>query len=241
MATSITGPVQISAQEPYTESSIQQHKLGSMGITDDGRIFRYVKAGGTALVPGKLQQGPAITANHQNVAVASAAAIGATTVTVTLGATAATANQYQEGLLVINDVTGEGYTYKIKSNPAADASASLTLTLEDPIAVALTTSSEACLIPNTWNGVIVHPTTPTNAAVGVPLKAITAAYFGWVQSHGPVSCLNGDANLTVGSAISPSNATAGAVENGVIAQGFVGQALQAGVDTEYRTVFLTID
>lgn len=238
--TSITGPVVVSASDVFKSSSTQEHRLGAMGISDDGRIFRYCKAGGTTLVPGKLQQGPAIVANHQNVACA-VAAVDATSVTVTLGATAATANQYAEGLLVINDVDGEGYTYRIKSHPAANASATLVLTLDDPILVALTANSEACLYPNPYNGVIVHPTTPTGPAVGVPLKAITNAEFGWIQSHGWVSCLNGDADLTVGSAVSPSNATAGAVENGVIAQGFVGQAGMAGVNTEYRAIFLTID
>lgn len=239
--TSISGPVLVAASDVFGNSAVQEHDLGALGVASDGRMFRYCKAGGTGLVPGKLQQGPAIVANHQNIAVAAAAAAGSTSVTVTLGATAATENQYAEGLLVINDATGEGYTYRIKGHPAADASAALVITLDDPILVALTTSSEACLIANVYNGVIIHPTTPTNAAAGVPLKAITASYFGWLQTHGAVAGLNADAALTVGSAISPSNATAGGFENGVIAQGFVGQALQTGVDTEYRTIFLNID
>lgn len=238
--TSLSGPVSISSGDVFTNETDQQHRLGAMGISEDGRVFRYCKAGGTTLVPGKLQQGPAIAADHQNLTCA-AAAVAATTVTVTLGATAATLNQYAEGLLVINDVDGEGYTYRVKSHPAADASATLVVTLDDPILVALTANSQASLYPNPYNGVVVHPTTPTGPAVGVPVKAITNAKFGWIQSHGWVSCLNGDAALTVGSAVSPSNATAGAVENGVIAQGFVGQAGQTGVDTEYRAIFLTID
>src|SRR3990167_1572884 len=112
-------------------SSVQECALGTKIVTSDGRAFRYVKAGATALVPGKLQDGPATVANHTNIAVASAAAAGATTVTVTLGATAATANQYANGVLAVNDVDGEGYTYSIKSHPAADSQASLVLTLDD--------------------------------------------------------------------------------------------------------------
>lgn len=239
--TTITGPVLVSSGDVFTDESVQQHPLGAMGISDDGRVFRYVKAGATALVPGKLQQGVGVVANHQNVAVQAAAAIGATAVTVTLGATAATLNQYAGGLLVVNDVTGEGYTYRIKSNPAADASATLTLTLDDPILIALTTSSEACLIPNIYNGVVVHDSPPTMMPVGVPLKAITASQFGWLQTRGPVSCLNGDADITVNAMLSPSGATDGAVKIGVLADGFVGYALQAGVNTEYRTIFLMLD
>lgn len=239
--TSISGPVLISAADVFGNSSVQEHDLGAIGFARDGRKFRYCKAGATALVPGKLQQGPAVVANHQNVAVAVAAAADAITVTVTLGATAATLNQYAEGLLVINDAAGEGFTYRIKSHPAADASASLVITLDDPVITALTTSSEACMILNQYNGVIINPTTPTGSPVGVPLQAVTAAQYGWVQSAGIVAGLNADLALTVGSAISPSNATAGGFENGVIAQGFVGHAFQTGVDTEYRGIRLNID
>ena len=237
----ITSALQIMPQEIYKESDTQKTDLGALARTPDGRAFRYVKAGGTALVAGKLQQGPDITAYHQNVAVAAAAAIGATQVTVTLGATAATAGQYANGYLIVNDETGEGQTYQIKSNPAADASASLVVTLydEDALVTALTTSSEVCLIPNLYNGVIVNPTTPTNAPVGVAVYPITASYYGWVQVYGVVSCLN-DSNTTVGLAIAPSQSVAGSVKTGATTLDSIGTALQAGVDTEYRTVFLRI-
>ena len=237
--TQITGAIQLAASDIFGDSSVQEHALGSVGFAENGRTFRYVKAGGTALVPGKLQQGPAVVANHQNIACA-VAAIGATSVTVTLGATAATANQYAGGTLVINDVDGEGYTYRIASHPAAGSSETLVLTLDDPILVALTASSEACLFPNLYNGVVVNPTTPTNAPVGVAVKAITASYYGWIQTHGPVSCLN-DSATAVGLGIAPSQAVAGAVKTMAATLSQVGYALQAGVDTEYRTVFLTID
>lgn len=235
----ISAPVGV----PYAllqESTDQQFSLGYKVMTDDGDCYRYVKAGGTALVAGKLQQAPAIVANHQNVACA-AAAVGVSTVTVTLGATAATANQYAGGYLVINDVDGEGFTYRIKSHPAAASAATLALAIEEPVEVALTTNSEACLIPNKYNGVIIMPTTFTGAPVGVAISNIASGSFGWIKTRGVVSCLNGDAALTVGSAVSPSNATAGAVENGVIAQGFVGLAYQTGVDTEYRAIDLLLD
>jgi hypothetical protein len=238
--TSITGAITISQGDVFSDSSVQEHVLGTVGYADNGRAFRYVKAGGTALVPGKLQQGPAVVANHQNIAASAAAAAGATTVTFTLGATAATANQYAGGTLVINDVDGEGYTYRIASHAAADSSGVITLKLDDPILVALTTNSEACLFPNTYNGVIVNPTTPTNAPVGVAVKAITANQYGWIQTHGPVSCLN-DSATAVGLGVAPSQAVAGAVKTMAATLSQVGYALQAGVDTEYRTVFLTID
>ena len=130
----------LSPQDIFAESSTQGLPLGSRGETKDGRQFRYALVGGTALVAGNLLQSPAQVANHLSLAVASAAAIGAAEVTVTLGGTAATANQYREGYLVTSSTPGHGYSYKIKSHPAqSTTTGNVTLTLEDPLLVALTT------------------------------------------------------------------------------------------------------
>lgn len=240
------------ATAPFTSLS---SVAGERFDASDGREFVIVCNGAVALAPGKLIQAPPIVANHQNIAVtaysAASSTVPYTTVTVTLGATAATVNQYAGGYLVVSDNAGEGQTLKIQSHPAANLSTSLVLTLEDTPTTAITTASEVCLIPNLYVGVVINPTTATNTPIGVsivdiaastasPLVATNTAVYGFIQTKGPVSCLNGDADLTVGSAISPSNATAGAVENGVIAQGFVGRALQAGVNTEYRTVYIDL-
>lgn len=226
-------------QEFETSAAPTQATLGALAIATDGRAFKYGLAGASNLAAGKLCQSSAVVANHQNIAVNAAAAVGATTVTATLGATAATAGQYAGGYMIVNDVDGEGNTYQIATNAAADSGASISITLADGIRVALTTSSEVSLVAAPYNGVIVMPTTITGVAVGVPVCPITAAYYGWFCVNGVVSCL-GDGTLTVGSAVSPSNAVAGAVENGVIAQGFVGNAYQTGVDTEYRGVFINL-
>jgi hypothetical protein len=231
--------MQLAPHAEYETSSTQESTLGALAVATDGRKFRYGKAGAVALAAGKLCQGPALVANHQNIAVAAAAAVGAVEVTVTLGATAATANQYAGGLLVVNDADTEGLVYEIDSHPAADASGSLTLTLKSPVREALTTSSEVSLAQNVYNGVLVNPTTPTGAVVGVPISDIAAGEYGFFCVNGVVGCLN-DGGWTAGSAVSPSNAVAGAVEDGVIAQGFVGRALQAGTDTEYNLVDLNI-
>lgn len=219
------------------------HKIGERIETADGRMFRYCYAGATALVPGKVYDAPTQVSNHTNIAVAAAAAIGATSVTVTLGATAATLNQYAGGYLVVNDVTGEGYTYAIKSNPAADASASLVLTLEadDPIRVALTTSSEVSLVPNPYNGLVIHATTEVAIPVGIAVTAITANYYGWVQTHGVVSALHND-NTAIGqSVVASDTTTAGGVEVGDGILPVIGYAIATGVATEYNPIFLTID
>lgn len=224
----------------HDTSDLQEMDLGTLVISDAGECFRYVKAGGSALVAGQLQQAPALVENHTNIAVASAASVGDETVTVTLGATAATADQYAGGVLVINDADGQGFTYRIKSHPAADASDPLELTLADDLQEALTTSSEASLVPDSYNGVIVHPTTATNQAVGVAVSDIPAGEYGWVQTRGPVSALN-QGGTTQGLGLAASGTTAGAVATVAATTHQVGIAIAAGVDTEYNPIFIELE
>ena len=224
-----------------SNSSVQECALGTKVVTPDGRAFRYVKCGSTALVPGKLYDGQVVGSNY-NIAVAAEAAIGATQVTVTLGTTV-TANQLAGGTLIVNDVTGQGYTYSIKSHPAADAAASCVITLvdEEPLIVALDTTSQVTLIPNQYNGVVIHATTEAGVPVGVAVTAVTANYYGWIQTRGPVSILC-NATTGIGEAVSASDTTnAGGVEvgDGILAP--VGHALAPGVASEYNAVFLRLD
>src|SRR3990167_37318 len=113
------------------------HNLGEAIYLADGRAFRYAKAGASNISKGKLQLAPAPIANHKNMA-CDAASAGAVSVNVTPAGTAGAANIYAEGYLCINDVDGEGQTYKVSSHPAITASTEFTVTLFDPIATALT-------------------------------------------------------------------------------------------------------
>ncbi len=220
--------------------------VGTRWDLSDGReVILASVATGTTVASGKLYQDPAQITTHQNLAVTAFTAYSANgnvpaKVTCTLGATnAVTANQYAGGFLLVNDATGEGQMLRIASHPAAAADASLVVTLEDGPNTALTTSSEVSLIPPHGKGVIITPTAVTGAVVGVALCPVAATEYGFFVSKGLTNCL-GDGTITVGSAVSPSNAVAGAVENGVIAQGFVGNAVQTGVDTEYRGIFINV-
>ena len=239
MATQLTSDLLITAADLLSDSSTQAHNLGERAVSNDGRAFRYVKMGAVAAVPGKLYQAPAEITNHQNLT-PTAAAIGDTSLTVTLGATAATANYYSSGWAVVTVTPGVGYQYKIKSHPAASSSGSLTLQLEDKITVALTTSSRIDLVPNPYSGVVVNPTTATSSPVGVAVTAITASQYGWLQTRGPATLL-ADGAVTVGTSLAASNAVAGAVEAFTGVQAPVGIALTGIADTEYGAVLLGIN
>lgn len=241
--TSLTAPAQLFPADVFTSSSTQQYDLGTVGQTSDGRRFRYVKAGGTSLVVGKLQQSPAEdTSNAENLSIGTSA-IGATTVTTTTTVTL-TANQCAGGYMVVTTGTGAGYTYKIKSHPAATA-AVVTFTLEDPIIIATASGSSKIDVHfNLYNGVILNPSTASSAPIGVAVYAITNAQFGWIQTGGPCGVL-ADGTITVGNTVVASNGTNGAVENATNAstegQAVVGLALTGITTAEYGTVDLLLD
>lgn len=236
----LSGPAQLFGIDAHETGATQLHPLGTIGFTLDNRKYVYGKAGATALAAGKLVVNADPVTNHTNIAVASAAAVGATQVTVTLGATAATANQYAEGFLVINDAAGEGIAYKIASHPAADASASLTVTLEDEVQVALTTSSEASLVYNLYDNVVISATDQADMAVGVPNVAVTEEYYAWFQVAGRCAVLADEA-VNRGLALTIGTGVAGAVEAlDAAGEQHIGVAADALVDTEYRAVELQI-
>lgn len=236
-----TGYAQTVEQDVHVTSENPRAKLGEKVRTADGRIYRYAKAGATALDPGKLTVAATPVANHQNIAVAAAAAVGDTSVTVTLGATAATAGQYAEGYMVVNDADGEGIAYKVSTNAAADGSESCVVTLEDPIKVALTTSSEVSLVYNVYDNVVISAVDQADVVVGVPNVSVAANYYFWAQTGGPCAIL-ADEVIAQGAAATIGSSTAGSVETlDAVAEPIVGHAIVAAVDTEYRAVNLCLD
>ena len=234
MASFLTGNPSSAGQLLMSSSSTPFHDLGEKMFTDDGRAFRYAKAGGVALVPGTLLQAAAEDTSDQNLAVA-AAAIGATSIATTTTVTV-TANQYQYVMVTVTP--GQGYMYKIKSHPAATAAA-LTITLEDALQVALTTSSRIDLVASPYNGVVINPSTATSAPVGVAVYPIAIGEYGWIQTSGP-TCLLADGTVTVGTTLVASNATAGAVEAFTGVQAVVGEAMTGIATTEYGAVNLML-
>lgn len=228
-------------------SSTQKETLGALRILADGRKFRYAKVGGSNVQAGAVLKALAATANHIDLAVATAVA-GATSVTVTLGATAATLNYYAGGYLQVNSgATALGHQYTIESHPAADSEATLVVTLKEPLKTALTNGThKVSLIPSPWVGLVVADGAGVFAA-GVAPCNITANYYAWIQTGG-VACVEADTTHAVGANLFPAaNGEAGVgpnVTNGApLAAGpIIGYAhATAGVADECKPVILTID
>lgn len=241
--TKLTGFPLISGQDVYTNSSVQTMPLGVYAETDDGRGFRYVKVGATATVPGKVYQGPAEDTTNLSpsggLSIAASAA-GSYTVTLTSSITLAK-DALAGGTLHVVVTPGLGQTYKIASNTAVTAAAGMVITLEDPIRVALTTSSKVQLRANLYNGIVVAPATMTNCVVGVAPSIISANYYGWIQTHGIVSALEVGTG-TCGTALGVlQGGTIGALAPAIAGTPIIAHAAGTNITGEYGSVFMVLD
>ena len=229
------------------QTSAQKHKLGTEMVFVDGRKFRYIEVGGTAITEGLLVASEAPAGNHdEDLAVATTAA-GSTTVAVTLGGTAAAKNLYGEGYLFINipilaTSANPHEMYKIKSHPYNAGSAAVTLTLDEPdgLVTAITNGTEtAGVIKSPYKDVVVAPAAVAGRFVGVTTRSMTADYFGWIQVSG-LATVAMDGTPAFGTLVGAISNHAGQfLAIGADTSPAIARVHgKAGVDNEYHTVFL---
>lgn len=223
----------------YQESATPKYRVGDVLRLSDGRAFRYAKNGAVALAIGKYVTAVGAVETNKQV---YAAAIGS--YTVGLKTSSAQASSTQEGYFYVNDGTGQGQYYKVKSTETHPSSASHTLvTLYDPLVTAVVASgtSEASLGYNPWMNVVLQASS-TTMVVGVPLIAVTANYYFWCQTWGVCCTLSGDgaavgARLTTNATNFGENVAEGTAS---IIQTYGIAIDAANVDTEYNLNYLTI-
>jgi len=231
--------------DPFTKNSLtQEFPLGTKLIYGE-RWFRYTRMGGVASVAGNVLQAAAPVAGHTTKAL-DIPVVGATSVNFTPTATAITANEYQDGFFVQDaGATGIGYAYKIKSHPASAGTVAIDIALVDPIVVAIPAAGTGSLVQSPWGEPIQAViTTRTAPAVGVAQSVITAAYYGWLLTHGPASVLTAGVVVVGDNVISPVGA-AGAIGPEttplVVKATVVGRVMVVGATGTWSTIFVTIE
>jgi hypothetical protein len=238
-----TQRVSLTQQDARTVSATKLHDLGTVCETADGRVYRYAKAGASNLAAGLVNTGTARVTNHTINSVATAAAVGARSVNITLaGATATTLDQYADGYLTVIDSAGVGSAYRVEGNPVIASSGTGVVQLSEGIATALTTSSKVSLIYNPWDLTIVQTGSVALPANGTNNVAVTAANYFWSQTAGIASVLS-DGVITKGAGAILSDAVGGAVEIEAAASvnQRIGFAPDATVDAKYYPVYLTLE
>jgi len=228
----------------HVQSATMKEAIGTVRILRDGRVFRYCKNGAAALAAGQCVMPAANDTDLQNQAAgaAGAASVGDTQVTFTAGAAVtAVAGHFKGGVLGVIDGAGQGHSYEVDGSTAVAAGTAITVTLCEPLRFAIVAADEWTLHPNPGMGVL-ETTGVTVPCVGVAHIAVTAAYYFWAQTRGPVSVLN-----TAGSAIyiNVGPTAAGSVVSISTAldidQTVIGKMMDAAAAGDYGMVNLYID
>ncbi len=229
---------------PFYESGAT--KLIELGhrLPEDstGRVWRYALAGASNLSRGKLTVQATIDAQRVNLSFSSAPALGAKSVSVTIGTGAATRNFFQDGWLVNQDGTGEGRAYPIEGHDAIGASTAGVFRLKEALdAAGATSETNVDLIRNFYAGAVISVPDQADVPLGIPTVAITNAEYGWIQTYGPCAALQ-DETPAAGQMLTTGTGVSGAVEmHDAVGEPLVGiMGPQAGVDTEYTLIDLMI-
>lgn len=243
-----TGPAFIGDIDLYSSQTLipDGYTLGKRLEGTDGRVFRYVLAGASALVVGNLLQESAEDTQFENMSVLAAAVStrGQQTVQVTNGTTTVSANQFDGGSVVVYTTPDLGSEYTILGHTTGGSGATLTLTLDRPLATAWTTATKITMKRSLYSGVIQAPaTTQTGVPVGVAIYPIPAGEYGWIQTAGMAGALSDGSTFAVGSDLGTPSGTAGCVT--VYAAGTtharVGVARQAAASGHVIAIHLQLD
>lgn len=242
-----SGPLLVSGQGIYEESSTQRFILGTR-LQVGERVFRYAVTNG-AQTAGIIAQAPtlggATTTLQTTQAVTVAAPIGATDVYVNALTTAQAAELFADGWASIFDASATAcFLYLVRKNTALATSGTTSyITLYDELHIALTTSDQVSLITNPYKDVVAvsSATTLTGAPMGVPPVAITDNYYFWLQTWGPCAILP-SAALDFDEYVTMSDTNAGYVEADAASANTmsIGRVLHIGTASEASIVYLML-
>jgi hypothetical protein len=247
-AGAVTGPV-TGSQFQY----VPTHHPGEVVFLADGRAFRYaVTNASNPLVAGTMNTPAAEKTNHYEISPTTAISAYTTVnqVTFTLGATAATLNEYYEGFVNWSSGGNVGLSQQVSYHPAANSAATtFVVTLFDFLQNAVLTSDTADLVHNQWYNILqsTGSSDQTIRGAGVCMIAGAASYGVWVATKGLAACI-ADGTVAVGTELVLSNSTAGALTgrsttySTAVAQIKMGVAgLQSAIATNSKPVLLSID
>lgn len=201
---------QITFQTVYQTQTNAQFTLGQKGMTPDGREWVYVKANG-ALAKGSVAIPAAVTAVDN--CSSSADTLGRI-IYITKASAGWTVGAFADAIGVVDDGTGVGQTFKIRTNTAD----TLILYPETALTTALAVADSDITI-RTLNLVEKAAITDkVQSAQGIAQVAFSANDYGWLLKRGAGSVLAGEV-LVVGKSFVTGDDTTGQVVKGTTAKG----------------------
>lgn len=196
------GTLELSTAGLHLTTSDPTHILGTSYRTNDGRSFRYAKAGGALTIGraiGHIAKAPGLASDGLSSGAAGRTTAewdsGTRTFAVATTASASTslhiyANRFDDGYLWVNDSVGEGQLMNVKSHGVSTSSGTTAVTItmydDELLTVALTAATQWGLTENLYKDVVVHTgTTGGGPALGVAPRAVDSGQYFWLQTWGP--------------------------------------------------------
>src|ERR1035437_3341231 len=233
----------------YSSTTTQPgpYMVGQLAWDVNGKAFRFVLNGATAMTVGQMQQSPASVTTYTAMAVGTAGVKGDAFIQVTNGTSTITSQQFEGGSISVYTAgtiaVADEYTI-VSVTGTLTTGGALKVFLDRPLRAAVTTSATVNMMPSPYAGVVATPlTTKTGIVVGVAVYEIPANAYGWIQTHGVAAVIADGSAIVLGGQIGAANTVTGSVSlaTGGVGMATIGQALATGASGSGITAFLTID
>lgn len=202
---------QISFQSVYnTITARGEFKLGQRASTPDGREWQFIKANEAIATSLIAVPNAVISADLWSSSTDNQGRI----VYLTRAASTMTTGQFEDGIGVVDDGTGRGQTFKIRTNNAT----TITLYPETALGTALAVADSDLTFMTMSECDPAAITSKVQMAQGAPQVSFAASDYGWILTNGDGRCIPGN-TLVVGAGFTTGDDTVGQVVVGVTATG----------------------
>lgn len=203
---------QISFQNVYqTITARGEFKLGERAMTPDGREWQFVHASTEALLKGDAVVPVAATATETW---SSSTDNQGRIVYLTNPGDTMTTGAFEDAIGVVDDGTGVGQSFKIRTNDAT----TLTLYPETALATALSIGSSDLTIIGMSQVEKSAVTSKLQMCQGGVQTAFASGDYGWVLTNGDGRALQGDSTLVVGAGFVTGDDVEGQVDVAIITE-----------------------
>lgn len=202
---------QVSFQDVYqTITTRGEFKLGQRASTPDGREWQFVKNGSTIANGNIVVPSAAVDTDLWSSSTDNQGRI----VYLTRAANSLTVGAYEDAIGVVNQGTGVGQTFKIRTNSAT----TLTLYPETALTTALAVADSDLVYRSMSDVVIAAITSKVQQTQGSFQVAATSGDYGWILTAGDGRAIAGEV-LTIGTSFVSGDDTTGQVLKGTTAKG----------------------
>ncbi len=202
---------QITFQSVYqTITSRGEFKLGQRGVTPDGREWQFVKnnstiAVGNIVIPNTVTSADLWSSSSDN---------QGRKVYATRAASSMTVGAFEDAIGVVDDGTGVGQTFKIRTNNGT----TLSLYPETAFTTSLSVSDSDLTFIGMSDVIIAAVTSKVQMTQGAFQCAASSGDYGWILTDGDGRAVAGEV-LVVGASFVSGDDTAGQVLKGTTAKG----------------------